>query len=266
MTRAPVHDAAPDRRRVGHRRRDARRGDRRDVAVRRSRDRPRAPRATRGRLAHGDRGGARRARRRPAPTLAAGRDPRPRRRLPADAHRGVRPHHRRGSGQADQDRARRSGSARCRRSRSPPREARRLAGEMVPIDAVRRRRGQARLHAARPHRRRRRDQPVQLPAQPRRAQGRARDRRRVPGRAQAGVADSAVGASRSPSCCSTSAGSRAGHLNVVTGGGGSVGNAHRRRPTTSRTSRSPARPTSDGASGARAAQEGRASSSATTRP
>ena len=58
---------------------------------------------------------------------------------------------------------------------------------------VRRRRGQDRLHAARADRRRRRDQPVQLPAQPGRAQARARDRRRLPGGAEAGVADAAVG-------------------------------------------------------------------------
>ena len=57
----------------------------------------------------------------------------------------------------------------------------------------RRRRGQARVHPARPHRRGRRDQPVQLPAQPRRAQVGARHRRRVPGGAEAGVADTAVG-------------------------------------------------------------------------
>ena len=48
-------------------------------------------------------------------------------------------------------------------------EARTLTGEMIAMDAQRRRRRQARLHAAGADRRRRRDQPVQLPAQPRRA-------------------------------------------------------------------------------------------------
>ena len=56
------------------------------------------------------------------------------------------------------------------------------------------RRGKARLHDARPDRRRRRDLAVQLPAQPRRAQDRPGARRRLRGRAQAGVADAAVGA------------------------------------------------------------------------
>ena len=53
-------------------------------------------------------------------------------------------------------------------------EARKLAGEIVPMDASQAGDGQARVHAARPDRRRRRDLPVQLPAQPRRAQDRAR--------------------------------------------------------------------------------------------
>ena len=56
----------------------------------------------------------------PAAAVAAGRDPRPRRAPARRTHRGVRPHHRRRGGQADQDRARRGRSARCRRSRSRP--------------------------------------------------------------------------------------------------------------------------------------------------
>ena len=55
-------------------------------------------------------------------------------------------------------------------------------------------RGEARVHAARADRRRRRDLAVQLPAQPRRAQDRARARRGLRGRAEARVADAAVGA------------------------------------------------------------------------
>ena len=51
------------------------------------------------------------------------------------------------------------------------------------------RRRQARRDAARPLRRRRRDQPLQLPAQPRRPQARAGDRRRQRGRPQARRAD-----------------------------------------------------------------------------
>ena len=49
--------------------------------------------------------------------------------------------------------------------------------------------GQARAHPARPDRHRRRDLPLQLPAQPRRPQDRTRPRRRLPGRPQARGAD-----------------------------------------------------------------------------
>ena len=55
-----------------------------------------------------------------APAVEAGRDPRPRRAAARRAPRGVRPHHRRGGGQADQDRPRRGRRVRCRRSSSPP--------------------------------------------------------------------------------------------------------------------------------------------------
>ena len=68
-------------------------------------------------------------------------------------------------------------------------EARKLAGEVVPLDAIASGRGQGRLHDARADRGRRRDQPVQLPAQPRRPQAGPGDRRRLPGGAQAGEPD-----------------------------------------------------------------------------
>ena len=73
-------------------------------------------------------------------------------------------------------------------------EARKLAGDVVPMDASPAGVGQARLHAAAPDRRRRGDLAVQLPAEPRRAQDRAGARRRVRGRAQARLADAALGA------------------------------------------------------------------------
>ena len=57
---------------------------------------------------------------------------------------------------------------------------------------VRGRRRQARVHAAHADRDRRRDLAVQLPAQPRRAQDRARARRRLPRRAEARVGDAAL--------------------------------------------------------------------------
>ncbi len=73
-------------------------------------------------------------------------------------------------------------------------EARKLAGDVVPMDAAPGGRGQARLHAAPADRDRRRDQPVQLPAQPRRAQARPRARGGLRGRAQAREPDPALGA------------------------------------------------------------------------
>ena len=56
------------------------------------------------------------------------------------------------------------------------------------------RRGKARLHAAAPDRRRRRNLALQLPAQPRRAQARPGARGRLPRRAEARDADAALGA------------------------------------------------------------------------
>ena len=73
-------------------------------------------------------------------------------------------------------------------------EARKLAGEMVPMDASQAGEGKLALHAAPADRRRRRDLAVQLPAQPRRAQDRAGARRRLRGRAEARVADAVLGA------------------------------------------------------------------------
>ena len=69
-----------------------------------------------------------------------------------------------------------------------------LAGEMVPMECQRGRRGQARDDPARADRRRRGHRPVQLPPQPGRPQGRAGDRRRLPGGAEAGLGHAAVGA------------------------------------------------------------------------
>ena len=125
------------------------------------------------------------------------------------------------------------------------------------------RRGQARLHAAPPDRDRGRDLPVQLPAQPRRAQARARARGRLPGRPQAGDADAAVGAP----------------ARRARGGGGPAARLveRRRRPVgrdRRRAGRGRAREGDHlhrlgrrrlGAEGARAEEEGRASSSATRR-
>ena len=71
-------------------------------------------------------------------------------------------------------------------------EARKLAGEMVPMDASQAGEREARLHAAPADRRRRRDLAVQLPAQPRRPQDRAGTCRRLRGGAEARVADSVL--------------------------------------------------------------------------
>ena len=182
----PSHRRRPGRR-LHHGRRD-----RRALALRRSRDRTRpGVRRRRGRARGRERGGG--APRRSAARVASG--PRS-----STAPRGC-------SGSAP--RSSPASSPRRRPSRSRPRasrptravstftfaatEARRLAGEMVPLDAADVGRGQARFHPARAHRRGRRHQPVQLPAEPGGAQAGAGDRRRVPGGAQAGLADAAVG-------------------------------------------------------------------------
>ena len=93
-----------------------------------------------------------------------------------------------------------------------------------PDGGGRRRRGQARLRAARPLRRRRRDQPLQLPAQPRRPQARPRDRRRQRRRPEAGGPDADLRdqARRDPA---RGRASPSGWLSVITGPGSEVGNA-----------------------------------------
>ena len=131
--------------------------------------------------------------REPAARAQARGDPRQGRRRARPPARGGRPHDLRGGRQADEGGARRGGArdvdlhlrsghgANARRRDGPDG---RLAG----------RRGKARVHAPRADRRRRRDLAVQLPAQPRRAQDRAGARGRLPGRAEAGHADAALGA------------------------------------------------------------------------
>ena len=84
--------------------------------------------------------------------------------------------------------------------------ARTLAGDLVPMDASDAGEGKLAFTLRVPIGVVGGDQPVQLPAQPRRAQGRARDRGRLPGRAEAGVADAAVGDRPRASSSSTSAG------------------------------------------------------------
>ena len=73
-------------------------------------------------------------------------------------------------------------------------EARKLAGEMIPMDASAAGAGKLAFTLRRADRDRRRDLAVQLPAQPGRAQDRAGARRRLPGRAQAREPDAALGA------------------------------------------------------------------------
>ena len=66
-------------------------------------------------------------------------------------------------------------------------EAERMTGEVIPLDLLPSSQGPRRDHAALPDRPDRGDQPVQLPAQPRRPQARAGDRHRQPDRPQAAV-------------------------------------------------------------------------------
>ena len=66
-------------------------------------------------------------------------------------------------------------------------EAERMYGEVIPLDLMPSSQGPGRDHPALPDRADRGHQPVQLPAQPRRAQGRAGDRLGQPDRAQAAV-------------------------------------------------------------------------------
>ena len=66
-------------------------------------------------------------------------------------------------------------------------EAERMVGETIPLDLMPASKGRVGHHPALPDRPDRRDQPVQLPAQPRRPQGRAGDRVGQPDRPQAAV-------------------------------------------------------------------------------
>ena len=123
----------------------------------------------------------------------ARRDPRSRRRLPRQAaRRGGADDLRRGR-QADEGRPGRGGArhvhvhVRGRRGA----QARRRHGADGRVAGGRR---QARVHAAPADRRRRRDLPVQLPAQPRRAQDRSRVGSGLRGGAEACVPDTALGA------------------------------------------------------------------------
>ena len=167
-----------------------------------------------------------RARRRTAARVEARRDPRPppgadRRR----AHRGAR------AASSPTEAAKPIKTARVEAQRAVSTftfaavAARTLAGEVVPMDASAAGEGKLAFTLRHADRRRRRDQPVQLPAQPRRAQARARDRRRLPGGAEAGEPDARCRRSRSRAILLDECGLPAGHLNVVTGGGGTVGNA-----------------------------------------
>ena len=158
-------EAAP-RRRVD---RDGRMGRGR-LALRRLARRPRREGGRRRGARRGRRGRARDAR--AAPGAQASGDPRPRRGRSGQAGRRGRPTDHGGGRQAAEGGPRRGrardvdvhdGGGRGAHPRRRDGADGRLPG----------RRGQARLHAACPDRRRRGDQPVQLPAEPRRAQDRA---------------------------------------------------------------------------------------------
>ncbi len=71
-------------------------------------------------------------------------------------------------------------------------EARKLAGDVVPMDASPAGVGEDRAHAQVADRRRRSHLPVQLPLQPRRSQDRAGPRRGLCGRAEARIADAVL--------------------------------------------------------------------------
>ena len=127
-----------------------------------------------------------------AATVAPGRDPRRRGTAIERSGRRVRADHRGRGGEADPHRACRgrasSGHIRLLGRRGS--QARRRDGAPRCERAGRR---QARFHPSHPHRSRRRHQPLQLPAQPRRPQGGARDRRWLSGRAQARQPNAVLG-------------------------------------------------------------------------
>ena len=168
-------------------------------------------------------------------------------------------------GQAAQDGAHRGRAGGRARSRSPRSRPASWRATMVPIEASRRRRGQAGLHAARADRRRRRHLAVQLPAQPGRPQGGARHRRRLPGRAQARQPDPAVGhrPGRAPARRVRAA---VGLPATSSPAAGAKWATPSSSTPTSPTSPSPARPRSAGASRPRPRARRWRSSWATTRP
>ena len=94
-------------------------------------------------------------------------------------------------------------------------EARKLAGEMIPMESAQAGEGKLGFTRAQADRRRRRDLAVQLPVQPRRAQARAGARRRLPRRAEAGVGRRRSRRSCSPSSSSKPGCRRAGSTSLV---------------------------------------------------
>ena len=139
------------------------------------------------RRAGGDRGGDRRRRRarsRRRGSCRRGSAPRcsaADRRRRSRAPRGVRAHDRARGRQADQDGARRGDRA-AFTFRVAAEETKRIYGEIVPLDWLPGNEGRDGARPPRPARAGRRHHAVQLPAQPRRAQGRAGARRRQPDR------------------------------------------------------------------------------------
>ena len=127
-----------------------------------------------------------------APCTRASGDPRPDGEARRRARRRDRSHDLGGSREAHESGANRGRACTVdvhhgRRRGAHARRRRRADG------CVARRLRKARAHSARSDRGRRSDLTVQLPVQPRRAQGRSGSRRRLCGRAQAGIADTALG-------------------------------------------------------------------------
>ena len=174
---------------------DARRASSTARARPRSRRRSRGRRRVRRRRGGCRRGGARRCSARIAAGIAARRDEL-RRTIALEAGKPIKTARSRSTAPLHvQDRGR-GGEADLRRDRP----ARLAAGQ----------RGPARACPPRPARPDRRDHAVQLPAQPRRAQGRAGARRGQSDRAPAGIADAGQRAASSAGSCSRRAGPRTG--------------------------------------------------------